>query len=114
VIVAPVQAVSYCFAAASTSGCKAVEPAAVMLPVAHVIDAAALADALVLGAGVPVAGALVGDGDALDEHAVTSNAAATARAPSRRVPFSNVVLLLLGNSGSTALSGSGRMVEFRP
>jgi hypothetical protein len=80
-----------------------------MLPVTHVIDAAALADALVLGAvlgvpaaGVPVAGALVGDGEALDEHAVTSSAAATARAPNRRVPFSKVVLLLLGNPVPTA------------
>src|ERR1035437_3531069 len=110
-IVAPVQPLTYCLAAASTSGCKAVEPAAVMLPVTHATDGAALADALVLAAVVAVAVAAVvsvavvavGDGDAPDEHAVTIIAAATARAPNRRVPFSNMFLLfLLGNSDPTS------------
>jgi hypothetical protein len=89
-----------------------------MLPVTQVTALeAALAEALSLIAadGVSVAGGVVGDGDAPEEHAVTIIAAATAKAPNRRVPFSNMSLLfLLGDFVSTLLSGSGRMVEVRP
>ena len=86
VIVAPGHAASYFFAAASTSGCSAVEPAAVMLPVTQLRLAAALAPVLALADDE----AAEGD-DPVDEHAVTTSRAATARAPNRRVPFSNVV-----------------------
>jgi hypothetical protein len=95
VIVAPGHAASYFFAAASTSGCSAVEPAAVMLPVTQLTLAAALALAPVLALADDEAAE--GD-DPVDEHAVTTSRAATARAPSRPVPFSNVVSPLpLGN-----------------
>src|SRR5664279_397016 len=78
VMVEPVQALTYCLAAASTSGWRAVDPAAVMLPVTQLIVGAAAGaetagvaavDAATVGAGVgAVVAAGVGDVPA-DEHA---------------------------------------------
>jgi hypothetical protein len=84
-----------------------------MLPVTQAIDGAALTVALALAAVVGVAAAVVavavaagvvGEGDAPEEHAVTTSAAATASTLNRRIPFSNLVSPLpqLGNSVPTA------------
>ena len=79
VIVAPEQALTYCLAAASTSGWRAVEPAAVMPRDvgANEPDGAA---ALAAGAGV-----------AAVPQAAIAMVAATASTPKRRFPMVNVV-----------------------
>src|SRR5450759_1874955 len=108
VIVEPGQAFTYCLAAASTSGWRAVDPAAVMLPVTQlIVGAAAGAEAAGVAAGVAAVDAAVdgaavgarvgadveaGVGDApADEHAAANIIAAMAKPPRRRVPLINVV-----------------------
>src|SRR5664280_1954901 len=102
VMVEPVQALTYCLAAASTSGWRAVDPAALMLPVTQLTVGAAAgvagaaltaagADAATVGVGVGASvGAGVGDAPA-DEHAAANIMAARAKPPRRRVPLINVV-----------------------
>jgi hypothetical protein len=58
------------------------------------VGAAATAVSVAPGVGAGVAGVAV----AADEQAPTTIAAAIARAPKRRVPFSNSVLLVLGRA----------------
>src|SRR3954453_8505375 len=88
--VEPGPAVAYSCEAASTTGCMAVDPAAVILPATHVTAAAeAGADAGASLAGAALAGALVvaaADGAVLApllEQAPTANAAISASAPRR-------------------------------
>jgi hypothetical protein len=72
-----------------TNGCRAVEPAAVMLPVTQLIVGAGMA---VAGAEVPGLTAGAGLGVELaDEHAESTTVAATASALMRRIPFSNSI-----------------------
>src|ERR1035437_1353677 len=117
VMVAPTQAAAYCLAAASTRGCRAVEPEAVMLPVTHVVVAAGVAvGAPVFAAVVPVGGGVVAVGEAPAEvQADAKSAAAIASAPKRRVPFSNVHLLLTGRpgNGSSPIPGSKETIKRR-
>src|SRR5664279_6269902 len=106
-MVEPVQALTYCLAAASTSGWRAVDPAAVMLPVTQLTVGAAAgvagaaltaagADAATVGVGVGASvGAGVGDAPA-DEHAAANIMAARAKPPRRRVPLINLLLLFAG------------------
>src|SRR4051794_26870782 len=74
----------YCFEAASTSGCIAVEPAAVMLPAWQL--AAPLPPAATLPDAPPPVGAVAGAAELPAElHAASAIDAAATSAPSRRM-----------------------------
>src|SRR5450759_1903092 len=97
VMVEPEQALTYCLAAASTSGWRAVDPAAGTLPVTQVTPGAAT--------GAEPAG--VGDVPA-DEHAAANIMAAMAKPPRRRVPLINVVSPLCWGSYSSQPAPSSK------
>jgi hypothetical protein len=67
-----------------------------MVAAAAGVGVAAPAAALSVLAGVGAG--VVGDAVAADEQAPTTIAAAITRAPKRRVPFTNSVLLVLGRA----------------